>query len=143
MAKKKKSKKKKSKGILGKWGSLKFSVSPTKQKTFTDLSWSTSIRYESKERKKKVSRVTFKGIDPDKISFSMRFSAFTGMNPLKEIQKIDKMARGAKANRLIIGGKKYGTNKWVITGITKECKYYDKKGHLWVAEIKVSMQEKP
>lgn len=143
MAKKKKKTKKKSKGTLGKWGSLKFQVSSKKKRTFTGLSWTTSIRFETKERKKKVSKVTYKGIDPDTFSFSMRFSVFAGLKPLSEIKKLDKLARKGKANRLIIGGKKYGSNKLVITGITKNLKYFDNKGNLWVAEAKVSMKEKP
>ena len=107
------------------------------------MNWTTSIRYESKERKKKVSKVKYKGIDPDKITFTMRFSVFAGVNPLTEMNKLTSLARKAKAYRLIIGGKKYGSNKWVITGITRDCDYYNKKGQLWVADVKITMQEKP
>lgn len=141
-SKKKKKKKTKSKGSIGKWGSITFSVSPKKQKTFTGLSWTTSIQFETKQRKKKVSKVTFKGVDPDTFSFAMRLSVFGGLNPLNEIKKLDKLARKGQANRLIIGGKKYGSNKTVITGITKNLKYFDNKGNLWVAEAKISMKEK-
>lgn len=139
---KKKKKKAKSRGILGKWGNIKFQVSEKKRRTFTGLSWETSIRFNTKDRKKKVSKVRFQGIDPDKFSFSMRLSVFAGLNPLKEIKKIDKLARKGKANNLIIGGKKYGHNKLVITGISKELQYFDNKGNLWVAVIKVNMEEK-
>ena len=62
---------------------------------------------------------------------------------MKEIKKLDKLARKGKANRLIIGGKKYGKYKTVITGITKNLKYFDRKGNLWIAEAKISMKEKP
>ena len=72
----------------------------------------------------------------------MRLSVFGGLNPLNEIKKLDKLARKGQANRLIIGGKKYGSNKTVITGITKNLKYFDNKGNLWVAEAKISMKEK-
>lgn len=142
-SKKKKKKKKRGRRTIGKWGSVKFTVSPKKQKTFTGLTWTTSIRYDTKERKKKVSKVTFKGIDPDTFSFTMRLSVFGGLNPLKEIKKLDKLARKGKANRLIIGGKKYGKYKTVITGITKNLKYFDRKGNLWIAEAKIPMKEKP
>lgn len=140
--KRKKTKKKTSSGAIGKWGNLKFTIASKKRKTFDDLQWTTSIRFDTKDRKKKVSKLKFKGIDPDQISFSIRLSVFAGVNPLAEINSIDKTARKGKANRLIIGGKKYGSHKWAITGITKECKYFDKKGHLWVTEVKITMKEK-
>ena len=125
-AKKKKKQKKKSSATLGKWGTLAFTTSAKKRKTFTDLQWTTSISYDTKERKKKVSKLKFKGIEPDELSFTMRLSVFSGVNPLTEIKKIDKAARKAKSNRMIIGGKKYGSHKWAITGIAKSCKYFDK-----------------
>ena len=105
MAKKKKKKKKKI-SKLGKWGSLSFIVSRNKIRTFSGMKWNSSYNFEVKERKKKVSKVTFKGIAPDEISFNMRFSVFAGMKPLKEMAKLDKVARKGKAKRLIIGGKK-------------------------------------
>ena len=50
--KKKTTKKKSTRTSIGKWGSLTFTVTTSKQKTFSDLNWTTSIRYESKERTK-------------------------------------------------------------------------------------------
>ena len=44
---------------------------------------------------------------------------------------------------MIIGGKKYGKYKLVITKMARELKYFDNKGNLWVAEVKVDMKEKP
>lgn len=138
-----KKKKKKKKGALGKWGAVKFTVSAKTIRTFTDMSWTTNIRYETKERNKKVSKVTFKGIDPDTVSFKMRFSVFSGLKPYKEMQKLESAARKAQANRLLIGGKLYGHDKTVITGLTRSLKYFDRKGNLWIAEVSVSLKEKP
>ncbi len=106
------------------------------------MKWNSSYNFEVKERKKKVSKVTFKGIAPDEISFNMRFSVFAGMKPLKEMAKLDKVARKGKAKRLIIGGKKYGKNPLAITKITRELQYFDNKGNLWVAEVQIDMTEK-
>lgn len=142
MAKKKKKKKKKI-NSLGKWGSLTFIASRNKQRTFSDMKWTSTYNFDVKDRKKKVSKVTFKGIAPDEFSFSMRFSVFAGMKPLKEMEKLDKVARKGKSNRLIIVGKKYGKYKLVITKIARELKYFDNKGNLWIAEVKVDMKEKP
>ena len=142
MAKKKKKKKKGNKN-LGKWGSVKFIVSSNTVRTFTDLKWNTTINYDVKERKKKVSKVTFKGIAPDEFSYKMHFSVFNGLTPMKEINKINKLARKHKAYRLMIGGKKYGKYKTVITSISRDMKYYDNKGNCWIADVQVNLKEKP
>lgn len=114
-----------------------------KYRTFTDMKWKTTIKFDEKERKKKTSKLEFKGIEPDEFSFKMRLSVFGGMNPLKEMNKINKEARKGKAYRLIIGGKKYGKSKLVITSISRDLQFIDKKGNLWVAELQISMKEKP
>lgn len=136
-------KKKKKSGSLGKWGSLNFMVSKNKAKTFSGMKWTSTYNFDVQEREKKVSKMTFKGINPDEISFGMRFSVFQGMNPMKEIKKLDKVARKGKGKRLIIGGKKYGKHPLAITKITRDLKYFDNKGNLWVADVEVNMKEKP
>lgn len=127
---------------LGKWGSLNFIVSSNKTRTFSGMKWTSTYNFDVKDRSKKVSKVTFKGIAPDEISFSMRFSVFAGMNPIEEMEALDKVARKGKAERLIIGGKKYGQNPLVITKITRNLKYFDNKGNLWVADVQIEMKEK-
>lgn len=128
---------------VGKWGKLSFIVSRNKYRTFSGMKWKSTFDYDVKEREKKVSKVTFKGIAPDEFSFNMHLSVFAGMNPMKEINKLNKAARKGAAYRLIIGGKKYGKYKLVITGITRNLEYFDSKGNLWVAELQVNMKEKP
>lgn len=137
-------KKKKTKKIsnLGKWGNLNFIVSSNQTRTFSGMKWTSTYNYDVKDRSKKVSQVTFKGIAPDEISFSMRFSVFEGMKPFEEMEELDTVARKGKAERLLIGGKKYGKNPLVITKITRNLKYFDNKGNLWVADVQVEMKEK-
>ena len=137
MANKSKSKK------IGKWGKITFIVSGNKYRTFSDMKWKSRFNFDEEEREKKASKVTFKGIAPDEFSFNMRLSVFAGMNPWKQMKKLNKAARKGKAYRLIIGGKKYGKYKLVVTGITRNLEYFDNKGNLWVAELQVNMKERP
>lgn len=137
-------KKKKTKKInnIGKWGDLVFVTSMNSIKTFSGMKWTSAYNYDEKERSKKVSKITFKGIAPDEISFSIRLSVFAGMKPFEEMEELDKVARKGKAERLMIGGKKYGKNPFVITKITRNLKYFDNKGNLWVADVQIEMKEK-
>jgi hypothetical protein len=53
------------------------------------------------------------------------------------------MERGAEVNRLIIGTKAYGKNKWVITDVGNQLKEYDNKGTLLLATVNVSLLAYP
>ena len=56
MAKKKKKKKKKT-NCIGKWGNLTFVASRNKQRTFSEMKWTSTYNFDVKDRKKKVSKV--------------------------------------------------------------------------------------
>lgn len=54
-------------------------------------------------------------------------------------RKKPSMRRG-EVNRLVIGPKAYGTNKWVITKLSNSLKRFDRWGNLLVASVNVTMQ---
>lgn len=127
---------------LGKWGLLEFWVTPNMKRTFTGLSWATSIKYDTKEKKKTVSKLKYKGIEPDTINLSIRLSVFAGLNPYGEIKAYRTWAREHKKHNLVIGGQRYGDNPMVLTNVSVDCKYFDNKGNLWLAEAKLTFKEK-
>ena len=51
------------------------------------------------------------------------------------------MVKNGEAGRLVIGGKVYGSYKWVATDGTAELERYDNKGNLWAATVKMTLQE--
>lgn len=53
MAKKKKKKKKKI-NSLGKWGDLAFVVSRNKQRTFSDMKWTSAYNFDVRKKKESV-----------------------------------------------------------------------------------------
>lgn len=75
----KKKKKKKKVSNLGKWGNLNFIVSSNKTRTFSGMKWTSTYNFDVKDRSKKVSKVTFKGIAPDEISFSIQGPTRSGI----------------------------------------------------------------
>ena len=138
--KKKKASKRRKK--LGKWGALEFWVTPNMKRTFTGLSWATSIKYDTEEKKNAVSKLKYKGREPDTISLSIRVSVFAGLHPYGELKAYMTWAKEHKAHNLIIGGFRYGDNPMVLTNVSVECKYFDNKGNLWLAEVKLTFKEK-
>lgn len=128
---------------IGSFGNLVFSVSENTVKTFDKISWKTSAKYATHDRHIKADVQEFLGPEPGSISFTMAFSVFHGTNPLSEITKLNKMVNKGIVERLVIGGRVYGSYKWVISSTSNEMKRYDNKGGCWAAVVQVTMKEYP
>lgn len=128
---------------IGTFGSLAFSVSSKTVKTFDKISLKASAKYATHDRHIKRDLLEYLGPEPKTVDFQMAFSVFHGTNPLREVEKLNKMCETGVAERLVIGGKKYGSYKWVITSVSSELTRYDNKGNAWAAVAKVTMKEYP
>ncbi len=124
---------------IGTLGDIVFSVSTSQVKTFDGLKWESSAQYATHNRHLKDVLLEYTGTDADKISFSMFFSAFLGVNPMTEITKLLDAERSGKVMRLVIGSKVYGKNKWVIDKTSKELEKFDNKGNLLIAKVNISL----
>ena len=124
---------------IGTLGDIVFSVSRNQVNTFDGLKWDSSAQYATHNRHLKDVLLEYTGTDADKISFSMYFSVFLGVDPMTEIIKLLNAERSGKVMRLVIGSKAYGKNKWVITSTSKQLERYDNKGNLLIAKVDVSL----
>ena len=128
---------------IGSLGNLVFSVSENTVRTFDELSWKVSSKYATHDRHIKRDVLEFLGPEPDAISFKMAFSVFHGVNPLNEVKKLNKMCHNGEISTLVLGGRKYGYYKWVITGISNTLSKYDNAGNCWAATADVTLKEYP
>ena len=128
---------------IGSFGDLVFSVSDKTVRTFDSMSWDFSADYATHDRHIKADLLEYIGPSIETISFSMVFSVFLGVNPLKEIRRLHNMVQSGYAQRLIIGGNVYGTYKWVMQKGTVDLKRFDRQGELWAATAKVTLKEYP
>ncbi len=124
---------------IGSFGDLIFSVSENTVKTFDKISWKTSAKYATHDRHIKADVQEFLGPEPGSISFTMAFSVFHGNNPLSEVMKLNEMVNNGIVERLVIGGRVYGSYKWVISSVASEMKRYDNKGGCWAATAQVTI----
>lgn len=124
---------------IGTFGDIVFSVSKSQVNTFDGMKWDSSAKYASHNRHLKDVLLEFTGTDADKITFSMYFSVFLGVDPMTEIVKLLNIERSGRAERLIIGKKGYGKYKWVITSTSKDLERFDDRGNLIVAKVNVSL----
>ena len=125
--------------MIGSLGDIVFSVSRGKVNTFDGLKWESSAQYAQHNRHLRDVLLEFTGTDADRISFSMYFSVFLGINPMEEITKLLNAERSGQVMRLVIGTKAYGKNKWVITGTSKDLERFDNGGNLLIAKVNVSL----
>lgn len=128
---------------IGNFGDLTFKVSEKCIHTFDDMNWEFSAKYATHDRHIKADLLEYMGPEIESISFSMVFSVFLGVTPWKQIKKMRKMIRKGYAERLVIGGKVYGSYKWVMEKGTVELQRFDKRGNLWAAKVKVTLKEYP
>ena len=126
---------------LGCWGSLVFSVSQETIETFDKISWKVTQAYATHDRHMKKDIIENLGPQPDEISFTMMFSVNYGINPYEEVERLNKLVRDGTIERLVLGGKIYGSYKWVVTSVSNEMKYYDNKGNCLKATANVTMKE--
>lgn len=125
--------------IIGSWGDITFAVSRNTVKTFDGLKWDSGAQYATHDRHLKQPLLEFTGPGAESMTFTMFFSAFLGVNPITEVSKLLRAMRKGEVNRLVIGPKAYGTNKWVITKLSNSLERYDNRGNLLVAKVNVTM----
>lgn len=128
---------------IGSFGDLVFSVSERTVRTFDGMSWDFSADYATHDRHIKADLLEYMGPSIEGISFSMVLSAFLGVNPLSEVRKLREMIRTGHAERLVIGGKVYGSYKWVMQKGTVDLQRFDNRGNLLSAKVKVTLKEYP
>ncbi len=128
---------------IGSFGTLVFSVSDNTVRTFESMNWDFSANYATHDRHIKADLLEYMGPEIETISFSMFFSAFLGINPLNEVEKLRNIVREGYAERLILGGSVYGNYKWVMQKGTIDLKRFDDKGNLLAAKAKVTLKEYP
>lgn len=124
--------------VIGALGKITFSVSKRSIKTFDNMSWESGTNYAQHGIHLKTPKLEKIGEQADTLSFDMVFSAFLGINPTKEIGRLEKARKKGEVMRLVIGNKIYG-KRWVITKISKGLERFDNKGRLLKASVSISL----
>lgn len=126
-------------GNLGK--TIVFEVSSEKVLTFKNLSETVKGRWTKHDRISQVPKQEFLGPDSSGITFQVQLSAMHGVRPRKTLEKIHTAVRKGTVLNFVIGGKKVGSNKWVITSVsdTWDCVY--SKGELISATVSLTLEE--
>lgn len=124
---------------IGTFGPVTFEVSAEKTRTFDDFQRKTSAKFEEHAIIGQKAKLEFISPGLDEISFQVIFSAFHGLNPLKEANQLREIVQKGEYLPLIIGGKTLGN--YAIENISEAWKYIDNKGYVLYIAVDVSLKE--
>lgn len=137
--------------IVGKFGKyLTFEVffNPTAEEgkqvkclTFEGLNRNVDNRTTDHARILRKPKVQFNGPELSKMTFTIKLSSTLGVNPRKMLQSLESCVRLGKIGYFIIGTKKIGKHKYIITNMSESWGHIIKNGKLVSANVDITMKE--
>lgn len=123
--------------IIGSFGMVSFQASSSLTETINNLKWTSSASYHQHKVHGQMVVPEFTGLDADKIVFDMTLSAYLGINPSREMQKLKMMLESRTYYPLILGTDYYG--RWLLTNLSRDVQYIHKNGELLQAKVNVTL----
>lgn len=127
--------------LVGFMAGVPFVVSKNYVRTFDDYNRSGSGRWAKHEIIAQKPVMEFIGPDTEKISFSMLLRSDMGITPNTELNNLRKMRDKGKSFSLVIGGRKIGTNSWVVESIGETVNFWGKLGGILSVKVDITLAE--
>jgi len=124
----------------GMLGDVTFEVTEATFRTIFNLSRSKKANYSTHKLVNTKGIVEFTGVDPEKITFEMHFSAWMGENPETWRKKLDRMLDKGKAVTFVLGTSPIGT-KWVIEDLNFTTELFWKDGTPGEYKTQITLKE--
>lgn len=127
---------------IGNLGSLiVFAVSSESVLTFKDMTQTVKGRWTTHAHIGNKPKSEFLGPDVRGGNLTIYLSATHGIRPRATIEKIEKAVESGTPFPFVVGGKKIGNNKWVITTMSETWGSIIKDGKLVSANLTLTLQE--
>lgn len=126
-------------GNLGEY--IVFSVSSDKVLTFNKMTQTVKGRWTNHNVIGKKPKSEFLGADIRSLNLSIKLDVMLGVKPIKVLKTLEHAVEDGSIFPFILGGKKVGSNSWVITQMSEtwDCVY--SKGELIKASVSLTLQE--
>lgn len=142
ISQKKAKKKKKRAASIGHIGEkVVFETSDKKILNFSKMQRSVKGRWASHPRVGKKPRKQFLGPDSDQVTFTVTLNAEHGVKPRKTVENIEKLIRTGKPQMVVIGKKKIGSNKFVITEMSENWETVYNRGEVAKITCDLTLEE--
>ncbi len=126
---------------IGCLGDIVFQVSADTIKTINRVVLTGAARYGEHKRHLGKTLVEFTGLDAATVSFEIELSAYLGVDPNEDLDKINSYISTGKPLVLTLGDKSIGDYRWVIRSYKVKMKNYDSKGNLLSATVEIGLLE--
>lgn len=126
---------------IGTLGDIVFEVSDEMVKTFSNYSRKTSPRIAAHEIIGQKNVTEFLGPSIDSISFNIRLSAYFGIDPKEEADKLRTIAQKGEQMEFIIADAPVSECKWVIESMDETAAAHDGKGNIVQSDIHLTIRE--
>ncbi len=127
--------------IMGSLGDkIVFSVSQDTVNTLNNIKWTCSSRFGEHKRHMGSVLLEFTGNEVETITFDLFFSAFLGVKPMDQVKELLYATRRGEKLLFCIGGKGYGTYRWVIDNVKQGLQQFDNNGNLVVSVASVTLK---
>lgn len=116
-----------------------FVVSSSVIETFDNMKVNKAVSYTTHKIHGKKAAPEMTGQDADTVTFEILLSAYLGVNPKKELEKLEAFMKDGTICNLVLGNKTVGT--WVIKSIPYSVDYVYKEGDITQAKVTISLIE--
>jgi len=118
-----------------------FVVSSKTIETFNNLKVTKQARYSTHKIHGHRDVPEMTGISGDTITFELLLSAYLGVNPKRELEKLENFMTAGTICNLVMGDQLFGS--WVIKSIPYNVEYIYKEGDITQAKVTISLLEVP
>lgn len=130
-----------SRGKIGAFGNTLFSVSSEEVLTFRDWNRKISANFKTHDVIGQKSVTEFLSPNLQTVSFKIQLLASLGVDPLIELDRLEKMCESGEAQHLIIGNVVIGENLWIIESISEDETRFLPTGEILYTELTLNLKE--
>ena len=109
--------------------------------SFHDLNYTAGANFEEHAQPLKQPKLEFIGYSAPEITLTIELSSDLGHDPWTEYQNIIEVMKSGEANPFVIGGRLFGTYKWVITNVSNALQRTWIDGRMMRMSVNVTLKE--
>lgn len=127
--------------IVGSLGNTVFTVSSFYVKTLNNLSIDGSAKWNEFNIINGPPKLQFAGPELDTIKFNCSFLFSFNVNPLRAVNELKLYMKTGKVLLFILGGKKVGSGRYVVTSLSESHKKFNALGQVVSIGVTVNLKE--
>lgn len=127
--------------MIGRFGSLIFSVSSQKVQTFDDFRYEAAVKVAEHEVPGWKGRTEITGQELDRVTLKIILMAELGVRPRAQFEIILSMMKRKEAQYLIVGNKSVMDRRCIITSVKADWGVIHNRGEVSQIEVDLTFQE--